>query len=184
MLGFIRGFIALFVLMTIFIYLVPGDNFKKYIRFFSEIILAIGFLYPVLSIVCDNDQFLQNIQYEEFMVNLSETSRSAERIEYVQNDYYIREYENAVAEDVKRIAQQYEFGVSDVEIHLTEQYTIERIRLAITNQSEPEIVIGKISIEEGETEDREGVYTELKQELAEYYQVDEARIEIQYWSNG
>lgn len=196
MLSYIRGFIALFILMTILVYLVPGENFKKYIRFFSEIILTFGFLFPVLSFICDSDQFLETIRYEEFTENLSELSRDADKIAYIHNDYYIEEYESAIEEDVKRIAGQYGFAATDVAVHMTEQYTVDHISLSIAEGTEEEkSVIEKIEVNvgafsgEGTLADagnnrEESVYAKLKEELVTYYQLDEALIEIQYRSNG
>lgn len=179
--GYIKGFLALFVLMTLLIYLVPGESFKKYIRFFSEIILALGFLSPVLSFICDSDEFLQMIEYEEFAESLNEISRDTQKLEFLQNDYYIGEYEQAIGEDVSRIAEQYAFTVRDVDVHLTEEYTIDSIYLSITNREEGEIVIGKIGAkEEADGAGKEYIYAGLKKELSEYYQMEEAKIEIQY----
>lgn len=183
MLAYVRGFIVLFVLLTLLLYLPPGKSYQKYIRFFAELIMTLGILSPVLSVVCDSDEFLKQVEYEEFMENLSELSRDADRIAYINNDYYLAEYENAIEMDVEQIAEEYGFSAQDVKVHMTENYTIDEMRLWLTDQSGDVIVIGEIVPEDGgeeEEEEDDAVYAGLKQELSEYYQLEPSRIEIQY----
>ncbi len=178
---YIRSFLALFVLLMLLLYLVPGESFRKYIQFFSEILLAIGFLYPVLSALYDSDAFLKKVEYEAFTEGLSEIARDTQKIEFLQNSYYVQEYERAIAMDVERIATEYDFDVTWVDVHLTDAYTLERISLAFTDQRGGEIAVGKVNVSGGmkDTVD-EAVCAGLKKELSQYYQIDEALIEISY----
>lgn len=180
MMGYIRGILVLFVLMTLLLYLVPGENFRKYIRFFTELVLTIGVLMPVLSLICDSDEFLAMIEYEEFSGSLSELSRDMQRMEYIQNDYYIEEYETAIEGDVARMAEDYGYTVQEADVHMTEDYTLDAIRLLVTGKSSDGIVIGKIILEDNAAkEGSTGLSKSLKKELAEYYQMEESQIEIQ-----
>lgn len=181
MLSYIRGFLALFVLVTLLVSMVPEGSFKKYIRFFAEVILTFSFLSPVLSIICDSDEFLELIRYEEFTESLSEISRDTQRMEFIRNDYYIDEYETAIGEDVKQIAEQYGFTVQSVNVKLNDDYTLNAIHLSISDKKEQEVLIGKITLEDGAlARNHEGVYAGLKQELANYYQLEEGLIDIRY----
>lgn len=181
MLSYIRGFLALFVLVTLLIYMVPEGSFKKYIRFFAEVILTFSFLSPVLSVICDSDEFLELIRYEEFTESLSEISRDTQRMEFIRNDYYIEEYETAIGEDVKRIAEQYGFTVQSVDVKLNDDYTLDAIRLTITDRKEQDVAIGKITLEDHTmSRNHEGIYAGLRQELVNYYQLEEGLIDIRY----
>lgn len=183
MLAYMRGFIVLFVLLTLLLYLPPGKSYQKYIRFFAELIMTLGILSPVLTVVCDSEEFLKLVEYEEFSENLSELSRDAERIAYINNDYYLEEYENVIEADVGRIAEQYGFSVQDAEVHMTEDYAIDEMQLWITDQGGDNIVIGEILLEDGneeEPEEEHAVYAGLERELSEYYQLEPSRIKIQY----
>ncbi len=178
---YIRSFLALFVLLMLLLYLVPGEGFRKYIQFFSEILLAIGFLYPVLSVLYDSDAFLEKVEYEAFAEGLSEIARDTRKIEFLQNDYYIAEYERAIAMDVERIAGQYDFDVTGVDVHLTDDYTLDEISLAVTDPSGDEAAVGKVNVSGGiKGGGDEAVFAGLKKELSQYYQIDEALIEISY----
>lgn len=181
MLEYIRGILTLFVLMTLLLYLIPGEKFQKYIRFFTELVLTLGFVMPVLSLFGDSEKFMKMIDYEEFTESLSEISRDSQRMEFLQNDYYLKEYETAIEGDIMSIAESYGFTVNRADAHLTEDYTLDSIELTVSNRGSDEIVIGKIM--EGdlaETGEDDGVCTGLKEELAEYYRMDQSLISIRY----
>lgn len=176
---YIKEFLALFVLMTMLLYLVPGEAFKKYVRFFMEFVLTLGVLAPVLSFFYDSDEFLEKIAYEEFTSGLAELSKDTQKISFLQNPYYIEEYEQAIEVDVAQIAEQYEFTVTKVEAELSDTYELESVSLWITNQNQ-----GEFASDAAEDEDKEYLYAGLKEKLLSYYQVDEEKIEIHYRGIG
>lgn len=187
MLSYIRGFIVLFVLLALLLYLPPGKEYQKYIRFFAQLLLVLSILSPFLSIICGDEEFMDKIAYEEFMENLDELSRDTQKIEYMQNDYYREQYEFAAAQDVKQIAGQElsEYGLcaQDVAVRMGEDYTIEEISVQIKKRDADDITVGEILIsgdEEGKGEEDEAVYAVLRQKLARYYQMEESKIKIQY----
>ena len=176
---YMKGVLALFVLLMLLLYLVPGDGFKKYIRFFGEIVLTIGFLSPVLNIIYDSDKFLALIDYEQYSGQMSELARDMDRIEYVQKDYYLEEYETAIAGDVSRIAEQYGFVVKEAKVDMNEEYTLDAIYLSVTESGADGIEVEKVWLDGKEGEEKETeLYADLKKELADYYQLDEAAITI------
>lgn len=204
MLSYIKGFITLFVLLIVLLHLAPGKSYQKYIRFFAEMLLTISLLTPVLSIICDKEEFLDLIKYEEFMSELQETSKDMEKIEYLHNDYYIEEYESAIETDVCQMAEAYDFVVQEVKVDMAEDYTISYIKLELTDQTNEQVVIGKIVIDEKEKVDvtaksdhksddgaEENVgeqsdtkYAALLRDLENYYQIDRSKIGIQYTKAG
>ena len=186
MMGYVRGFLVLFMLLQLLLYLPPGKTYQRYIRFFAELILTLGLLSPVLSFVYDSEEFLMMIDYEKFTEELSGIARDMERIEFIQNDSYLKEYERAIAEDVRLIAAQtgeaYGYEVQDAQVTLSEDYTVAGIRLWIAEQTEAQIVIGKV-VPGDDKNETEAVYAGLIQKLSDYYQVDTSAIEIQYAEN-
>lgn len=187
---YIKGFLALFILMTMLLHLVPGESLKKYIRFFAEIVLIAGFLTPVLSLFFDSEEFMEKIDYETFTENISEMSLDMQRMEYMQADYYREEYENAIAEDVWQMADGivavYGYGVSDVSVQLTDDYKLEAMQLSLCPRDSDRIFIGEIVLGDGsmdqdqKTDENEGMTGELRKRLTEYYQTQEERITVTY----
>lgn len=194
MLSYIKGFITLFVLLMVLLHLAPKESYQKYIRFFAEMLLTISLLTPVMSLFCDKEEFLNLIEYEEFMSELQEVSKDVEKIEYLHNDHYIKKYESAIETDVRQMAESYDFVVQEVNVKMAEDYSISYIRLNLIDQTNEQVVIGKIVIDEreGGEEASEEIsdkqtdtkYGALLQDLEDYYQIDRSKIGIQYTKAG
>ncbi len=184
MAAYVRGFIALFLLLTVLLHLPPGKSYQKYIRFFAELILTIALLTPVLSIVCDSEEFSKLVDYEEFTEELEELSKDMQHMEYLYGDYHKATYEEAIAEDVKRIAEEYGFFVQEVSVQLSDEYTVDHISLRVTEDENEQIVIERIVLEQTARDENGNIIcSKLRQELMEFYQLDESKIEVQY-GNG
>lgn len=171
MLYYMRGFLILVLLLTLLLYLIPGEEMKRYIRFFTEIMLMLGILSPVLSVLFDKDKFLELIAYETFAENFSELERGAERIAFTQNEYYMEKYEEAVAEDVRQIVQPiaeiYGCQVREAEAELTETYQLARVTIFMEHPP-------------GDN----GMTEEIKKKISEYYHMDVEAISVQYAGFG
>lgn len=72
--NYIKGFLALFLLLKVLLYLIPKNSFFRYISFFSGIILVLGLLYPVLELFGTDEKLLEKIQYEEWEEKMYELS--------------------------------------------------------------------------------------------------------------
>lgn len=90
----------------------------------------IGILQPFFSLFGDDADLLDQIRYETFTENLSEASRDVSRMEFLQNDYYRKEYEDAAALDVLSTADGYldPFGLAGkrASVELTENYEVKK----------------------------------------------------------
>lgn len=182
--AYVKGIIALFLLLTVLLHLPPGNSYRKYTRFFAEMILTLALLTPVLSVVCDSEEFLRMVDYEEFTEELEMVSKDMQHMEYLYADYHKAAYEEAIAEDVKRIAEEHALFVQKVSVQLSKEYTVEHIALRVTEEESEQVVIERIVLEKTAQEKSENITCmELRQELMEFYQLDEAGIEIQY-DNG
>lgn len=171
----IRGLFVLSVLLELFVYLVPGKSYRRYIHFFAQVIMTVAFLSPVLSLFWDSEKMMEQIQYEAFVGGLDELSRDTARIEYMQNDYYIKKYELAMAEDVRQIVAGEGYEASEVKVTLSADYTIKEIVLQVRKQQESDIFIAPV---ENSGEEKTEEYDELRSRLAEDYQIDEEAVVI------
>ena len=64
--SYLKSYVILFLVLTILLEMVPKAGMQKYIRFFSQMILAFGLLYPVLGWMGESDAFLEKIEYQSF----------------------------------------------------------------------------------------------------------------------
>ncbi len=183
MVAFVRDFIVLFVVLMILLQLPTQENYRKYIRFFAELILTMALLSPVLTIFGDSDEFLKMIEYEAFSKELAMVSADMEHIEYLYEDYHREKYEEVIGEEVKRIAEEYDFCVQEAAVELSEDYKVEHMTLRISERDAKQVVIEPVEavgavenvVDEEVIADRG-----LKAKLVEYYGVEEKEIEIRY----
>lgn len=171
----IKGLFVLFVLLELLVYLVPGESYRKYLHFFAEVIMTFAFLSPILSLFWDSENFLEQVHYESFVEGLNELSRDTAKIEFAQNDYYIKKYELAIAEDVRQIAEGEGYEAADVTVHLSEDYTMEKISLTVKKLQESDIFVAPVEVGE---KSGEKDCEKLRSKLANYYQMKEEAIVI------
>ena len=161
--SYLKSYVILFLVLTILLEMVPKAGMQKYIRFFSQMILAFGLLYPVLGWMGESDAFL-------------------EKITYLDNNHYVKKYEDAIALDVTQMAQEENFAVKEIAVEMTENYEIKCIRMTLANPVKEGIVIGKVVLEDGQKKQasEDGAYKKLKEKLVSYYQLSEEQLDILY----
>jgi hypothetical protein len=156
----LRSFVVLFLIVMLLIQMVPREHLKKYIRFFGELVLALGFLSPILKGICESDSFLADIAYEEFAEELEQMAKDSRKVQYLKNDYYKEAYENAIAAEVESLAHQCGYEAAEADVALTEQFAMESVYLVLKG------------------EEMEEEYEALRQELSAYYGLEESSIVI------
>ncbi len=176
-LSHIRNFAVLFLAVTLLISMVPRQQFGKYIRFFAQMVLVLGFLYPILNGLFGSEDFLKLLDEETFSEELEQLALDSGRLTFLQNDYYVAQYEDAAALDVKNKAESYGYPVESVDVELLEDYTIKKISVVLKEDGE-EIIIGKILLSEEEQEEGWNEKRELAKILSEYYGVEDDKIVI------
>lgn len=176
---YLKGFIALSLLLTVLNHMVPQKSFQKYVHFFSEMILAFGIVYPVLNLFGDSDFFLEKIHYEAFIEELNEVSMDAEKIQYMKNEVYVQEYEEAIALDVENLISQYDYETKQVMVELSDTYEIEQILVELKEQGKEDIAVGKVIVEDGEqTLAEELVCQELEEKIMSYYEIGKEQLRV------
>ena len=75
--SYLKSYVILFLVLTILLEMVPKAGMQKYIRFFSQMILVFGLLYPVLGWMGESDAFLEKIEYQSFLQKMEEVQSDA-----------------------------------------------------------------------------------------------------------
>lgn len=179
--SYLKSYMILFLILTVLLETVPKTDMRKYIRFFSRMILVFGLLYPVFGWAGESDAFLEKIQYQSFLQKLEEENLNAERIAYLGNDFYVKKYKDAIALDATKIAQDENFTVKEITVDMTENYEIEHICMRLGNPEKEGVVIGKVVFgEEKKKKQEDNSYRRLKEKLISYYQLSEDQLDILY----
>ena len=72
----IRNLAYYLVMVTMLVQIVPGSEYKKYIRFFTGLVLVVMFLIPVLKIFGMNKNFQKYYDQAEYQEKLQELEES------------------------------------------------------------------------------------------------------------
>ena len=161
---YVKGAVILFLLLSIFVELVPENSCRKYVRFFAQFILVLSLVSPFFSGNGKESEFMKAVRYESFLQNVEEARLNAEKMASQSDKDYMKKYEEkALAEDVRQLAEENDFTVKEIVAEMTESYQIERIYMKIAEPEEKKTETGK------ET---------LKKKLIGYYQLREDQIEI------
>lgn len=161
LLEWMKGIVLLFFLLSALLYFVPRDVYKKYIRFFMELILVLAILLPIIKVLYDGDAFEKMVHYDEFWQQMDNLQMDVEHMEYIQNEYYVEEYEKSMENDIENMVKEYGYEALEVSVELNESYEIENIELSVKK-----------------TEAFEGDFDAMKKALLDFYQVEEKNLEI------
>ncbi len=185
-LEWMKGVIILFVILSALMYLIPKAQYKKHIRFFVEMVLVIAVVHPITEIIYDNEKFEESIRYSEFWQEMENLQKDVEKMEFVQGDYHREEYEKAIEEDIRQMAEGAEYEVCQIEAVLSESYELQNIELVIERASPEvwevaEVDVGQIGEEKSLAEETilKQAAMELRQDIQSFYQLEEEQIVIE-----
>ena len=168
-----KNYSMVFLLMTILTTAAAKKEYRKYIQLFVEIILVITLVNPLLSMMGKSEDLFEKISYDSFWQGLNEMKMDQEKIDFLDEGQYISYYEGAIETDVKLLAENSGYAVTDVIVTLNEQYEVEYMELEVAKQEVETVIIGTL---EEKAENSE--ITALKEKVAAYYQIDTAQISI------
>lgn len=172
----VKNLVCFYLLLTVVLHLLPQKSYRKYVRFFAGMLLTILVVSPVLALMGNEEALRTKISQAEFFQDLDNIKLDTEHLEMTQKEIYLREYENALEMDVSRMAEQKQLVPQEVKVRLTEEYEVESIEMTVGFGEDDGMFVQKASYEADSTEYPQ-VY-ELRQDLVEYYRLDESQISI------
>ncbi|MFG6383555.1 MAG: stage III sporulation protein AF [Lachnospiraceae bacterium] len=173
--AWVKNIVCYYIFLTVIFHLLPKSSYQKYVRFFSGMLLMILVVTPVLSVLGKEDVLLQKINQAGFFQELDNLKLDTEHLQQTQKEVYLKEYEQAIGMDISRMAEEKQLETHQVTVHLSEEYFVESIYMTV-----------RLTTEEGPSL-QQVLYTDhkeypevykLKQELMEFYQMEEEQIEI------
>ena len=174
--AWVKNLVCFYILLTVVLHLLPKDNYQKYVRFFSGMLLTILVMSPVLSLMRSEEVLREKISQAGFFQEMDNLKLDTEHLEWQQKERYLQEYEHALEMDVSRIAEEKQLLVQEAKVQLSEDYQVESIELTASFQEEDGIFVQKASFAD-RSKEYPKVY-ELKQELMEYYRLKEEQVNI------
>lgn len=182
-LGWIKGIVILFVVLSALMYLVPQKQYKKYIQFFIEMLIVVAIITPVSKVIYANEDFEEMIKYSQFWQELENMQKDTDKMEFLQSDYYKQEYEQAIGEDIAQMAEDKEFECEEVQVALSDNYEIEAVSMQVSKSGESDdAAVEKIVIAGSQSSDelQGSITNELREKIKDFYQLEDSQITITY----
>lgn len=83
----IKNLVFYLILMTILMQMIPDSSYKKYIRFFTGLVLILLLAKPVMGIFQLEGEFDQLFQSMEYRQNVREMERAKEEFQSAEEGY-------------------------------------------------------------------------------------------------
>ena len=160
LLAYVKGFLILYLLIKVLLFLVPKSGFTKYISFFAGVVLVIGLLYPVLSL----GKGMESLDGMENLFSFGETYEMTTKGDGLWEEsekIYKEQLEGMVEDEINNQITREGFFVKSVQVTLTDTYEVKTLKIVISG---------------GEEENR----GELETWLREQYQININQCEILY----
>lgn len=172
----VKNIVCFYIFMAIITHLLPKESYRKYVRFFSGMLLTILVVTPVLSVFGKEDVLMKKISQAGFFQELDNIKLDTRYFEETQKKAYVQEYERVIGMDVGRIAEGQQLQVLWTDVHLSQEYQVESIDMEVKVGEENGVYIPKVSFEDN-SQEHPRVYA-LKQELMDFYRLTEEQIHI------
>lgn len=125
----IRSILILYFLMMIILYFTAGESYKKFIRFFMGLVLALTILRPMLSLLGKEEALREGITYESFRQNMEEAQFDFGQMEETENEVYRRQYERALEEQFLEDARDQLLDIENISVSLNGKYELEQVTI-------------------------------------------------------
>lgn len=129
LIDWIRSVLILYFLMMIMLYFTAGESYKKFIRFFMGLVLALTLLSPLMKLFGKEEALLEGIAYESFWQSLEEAQMDFGHWEETEASVYRSHYERALEEQFLSDAKERQLEIKDISVSLSESYEIEQVKI-------------------------------------------------------
>ena len=169
----VKNYSMVVLLMTVLTSVSAKKEYKKYIQFFVEIVLVITLINPLFQAAGKSEDLFEKISYDSFWQGLEGIRLDQGKVDFLNDDYYITYYENAIEEDIKLLAENFGYGVIEAKVTLNESFEVDTIELEVAKQEMETIIVGRV-----ESQPETAEITALREKLADYYQINADQISI------
>lgn len=125
----IRSVLILYFLMMILLYFTAGESYKKFIRFFMGLVLALTLISPVLKLFGKTEALQEGIAFESFQQRMAEAQYDFGHLEDTESQMYRMHYEHALEEQFSKDAQERLLEIRSISVSLNEDYTLRQVEI-------------------------------------------------------
>ncbi|MDO4327040.1 MAG: stage III sporulation protein AF [bacterium] len=195
--GWVQNIAYYMIFMTVVLSLLPAKQYEKYVRFFAGIILILLVIKPFLGGLRLEDEISHFYQEFSLKQDTAELEQKILGVEQQQKKMILAQYEAAVREDIRQMADSSGFSVRELEVSVCEEEgedgfgKVERVRLLLRyvgmgmgNGQEMRAGQGMgMDVQTGgspkRAEEGNRAANQLRERIAQYYRLEVSYVEIQ-----
>lgn len=87
MIAWIKTYISLFLIFAMFLYLLPSGQYRRYLRFFLEMVLVLFCLTSILGIGKQDYEKQWNQTFSQYYAQWEQRKKEAEDYSYLDQNY-------------------------------------------------------------------------------------------------
>ena len=159
----VKDYSMVFLLMTVLTSVAAKKEYRRYIQLFVEIILVITLMDPLLQAFGKSGDLFEKISYDSFWQGLNGIRMDREKMDFLEEDYYIGYYERAIEADAGLLAESFGYTVIEASVTLNEAYEVESMALAVAKSDTRQVIVGTVGRKPEKPE-----ITALREKLAAY----------------
>ena len=174
-LGWVKNYSMVVLLLTVLTSAAAKKEYRKYIQLFVEIIWVITLMNPLLAAFGKNGDLFEKISYDSFWQGLESIRMDREKLDFLDEGYYVEYYEKAIEADVKLLAENSGYEVIQTTVSLDEDFSVEEMEIRLKKKKRETVLAG----EDRKQEEREEILA-LRDKIASYYQIGADKISLNY----
>lgn len=125
----LRSVLVLYFLMMLVLYFAAGDSYKKFIRFFMGLVIALTLLSPLLRLLGKTDALRDGISYERFRQETAQAQLDTSYLEEKEMRLYRSHYEQALETQFLQAAEEKQLGIAAVQVTLDEDFVLAQVNI-------------------------------------------------------
>lgn len=125
----IRAVLILYFMMMIMLYFSAGESYKKFIRFFMGLVLALTILRPLLTLFGKDETLKNSITYESFRQQREEMQFDFGKLEETEHEVCRRQYECALEKQFLEYASEKLLDIDSLTVSLSDDYELVEVTI-------------------------------------------------------
>lgn len=85
--SWIEKYIVIFLLFAVMSYLIPQETYRKYIRFFMQLVFVLLLVAPIFSLLFKGEVKDQEKFYRSFIEEMERREKEAEELSFLDESY-------------------------------------------------------------------------------------------------
>lgn len=127
--NWMRSVLILYFMMMILLYFTAGESYKKFIRFFMGLVLALTILRPVLALFGKEEMLKDSITYESFRQQREEVQFDFGKLEETEHEVCRRQYERALEKQFMEYAGEKLLQIDSLSVSLNNDYELVQVTI-------------------------------------------------------